>query len=56
MRDDEVAVPCDCIAAQTAARKARALARFEVMGIKTTPSPRLRLPKRAPRQGAANKE
>jgi len=52
MRDYEVIVPRDCIATQTAARKARALAQLDVMEVRTTPSPRLRLPARVSRSNA----
>jgi len=46
MRDYEVLVPVDCIASQTAARNKSAIAHFdEVLGVPTTPSMRLRLPK-----------
>ena len=46
MRDYEVMVPSDCVAALTAARNARALRHLqEVHGIRTTASPRLRLPR-----------
>jgi nicotinamidase-related amidase len=44
MRDFEVVVPADCVATQTPARNRRALGYFEdVLGVKTTPGPSLRL-------------
>ncbi len=47
MRDYEVIVPGDCVAAQTPARNAGALRHLdEGHGIKTTPSARVRLPAR----------
>lgn len=46
MRDYEVMVPADCVASQTAARNKGAIAHFgEVLGVATTPSTRLRLPR-----------
>jgi nicotinamidase-related amidase len=51
MRDYEVIVPGDCVAALTAARNARALRHLgEVHGMKTTASPQLRLPRRPARR------
>jgi nicotinamidase-related amidase len=51
MRDYEVIVPGDCVAAQTPARNARALRHLgEAHGIETTPSTRVELPAR--RRGA----
>jgi nicotinamidase-related amidase len=46
MRDYEVVVPADCIASQTAARNQGAITHFsEVLGVPTTASTRLRLPR-----------
>jgi len=46
MRDYEVMVPADCVASQTLARNNGALVHFgEVLGVPTTPSTRLRLPR-----------
>jgi nicotinamidase-related amidase len=46
MRDYEVLVPPDCIASQTTKRNNGAIAHFaEVLGVPTTPSTRLRLPR-----------
>ena len=51
MRDYDVIVPSDCVAAQTPARNARALGHLgEAHGIATTPSARVRL---APRRRGA---
>lgn len=53
MRDDEVIVPQDCVASQSAGRNRRAILYFdEVLQVGTTPSARLRLPA-AKRHGSA---
>jgi nicotinamidase-related amidase len=47
MRDYEVIVPRDCVATQSALRNRRAIEHFEAaLTVRTTPSPRLRLPRR----------
>jgi nicotinamidase-related amidase len=47
MRDYEVIVPSDCIASQSAARNRRAIEHLQIaVAIQTTPSPRIRLPRR----------
>jgi nicotinamidase-related amidase len=50
MRDYEVIVPGDCVAAQSAARNAHALGHLrEAHGIDTAPSARVRLPQATPK-------
>jgi nicotinamidase-related amidase len=47
MRDFDVIVPGDCVASHTAARNRRALQHFdEALNVPTTPSTKLRLPRR----------
>jgi nicotinamidase-related amidase len=47
MHDYEVRVPRDCVASQTAGRNRRAIEHFEsALDIRTTPSERIRLPRR----------
>jgi nicotinamidase-related amidase len=56
MRDYDVIVPADCVAAQTPARNASALRHLrEAHGIDTAPSPRVQLPT-PPKRSAAAKE
>jgi hypothetical protein len=54
MRDYDVVVPGDCVAAQTAARNAGALRHLrQAHGIETGPAARLRLPRGGRRNGRA---